>query len=371
MLTARYHDRIINSISLSDEEWATIRSESHHSGTSPLASPITGAPMHCKKRRDTGLRFFSCFTGGHDGLTEPETTHHVTLKRIIMETATAMGFNASVEHVHKDERQTVDWIADTYIERCSHWPLVFEVQWSKQSDEEFDRRTDRYHKDKVSVIWLDRHLKPDDLNDWMHDDKVPYIGRSLRLPLKQTDDGYKVYWDGDWHSVSHTVCLILRDRLRAYYTGIPIRLIPVNCWKCHRRIASWDCDGSVMFPAEGKPRIEEKYVTEVTEWMTSHRDLTGSASPCRFDDRYTKMSGTCYRAFICPYCRSVQGDFMRMEEIDGAVGMTVGAERHLGARVFGSPADPERNVARRISIVKSDNISMNQAIRILTGLDYC
>ncbi|MBT1162227.1 hypothetical protein [Bifidobacterium sp. SO1] len=248
MLTARYHDRIITSLTMTDEQWATIRGEAHHADTTPLSSPITGSPMHCKTRRDTGLRFFSCFVGGHDGLTEPETTHHVTLKRIIMETASAMGFDASVEHAHRDEAGDIDWIADTYIIRPDRRPLVFEVQWSYQTDEEFDRRTDRYHDAGIDVIWLDRHLKPEEAHEWRCYGKVSFTGRSLRLPLKQSEDGYMLYWDDAWHSVAHTVNLTLRDRLHAYYTGLSISVIPANCWKCHRPIATWSCDQSVMFP---------------------------------------------------------------------------------------------------------------------------
>ncbi|MBT1162228.1 hypothetical protein [Bifidobacterium sp. SO1] len=80
------------------------------------------------------------------------------------------------------------------------------------------------------------------------------------------------------------------------------------------------------------------------------------------------MSGTRYRAFVCPHCGGVQGDFMRMEEIDDAVTMSIGAERHLGVHVFGIPKIDEPAAPVQPSFER-ESMSVEQVARIISGLD--
>jgi hypothetical protein len=94
---------------------------------------------------------------GHEGTTEPETRYHIEAKRTVRDVAVSRGWAAEIEAVGPQ----CAWRADVLL----HGPegtnaaglyLAFEVQWSRQTVEDYVARTGRYAADGVEVVWLSR-----------------------------------------------------------------------------------------------------------------------------------------------------------------------------------------------------------------------
>lgn len=318
MLSGMYEGRRIVSLDLTDEEWAELCSAARHKEDGKLTSPITGDPMMCVHMQATGLRFFRMHPGGHDGLTERETEHHIRLKKQVYETAKRLGYKVDVEHPADDR----SWIADVYIQRRHHRPLAVEVQWSNQNDEKFKMRTDRYAGDGVDCLWLDAGL------DWPTverdcwggdpDTETTYpeawsgitpVDGVNRLPVNRHTE--LVRYDGAWHTAGETIADLLEGRLNMYHER-PARKLEyrVNrCYNCGQANYVWTFPDSERYPDPDRPRAEERFASIVSEWSArKHPGLPG----CYIAPRLIRSTGLAYRAFCCPRCHRTQGErFLR------------------------------------------------------------
>lgn len=108
MFTGIFNGEHICSLNMTDDEWKHVRKEARNHDAGKLTSPFSGEPMMCVQNSN-GLRFFRMHKGCHDGMTEPETQHHIRLKYEAMKAAREIGLKADVE-VPADDRR---WIAFT------------------------------------------------------------------------------------------------------------------------------------------------------------------------------------------------------------------------------------------------------------------
>lgn len=135
---------------LSDEEWAALRGSKAH-----LRFPcgVRALPWTSK----LGLRHFH-----HERLADcdvehrPESTEHLRTKAAIMLAARSVGWMARDEVPDGPERH---WVADVLAEKDGR-RIAFEVQWSRQTPTEYERRTDRYAADGVETVWFAAHASP-------------------------------------------------------------------------------------------------------------------------------------------------------------------------------------------------------------------
>lgn len=223
MFSGMYEGRRIVSVELDDEEWREIRKAARHMKDAKLVSPITGDPMMCVQNRN-GLRFFRMHPGGHDGLTEPETEHHLRLKKTVYETAKRLGYDVQME-VPGPGRE---WVADVLIRRPGMNPIAVEIQWSKQDEDKFQYRTERYRQAGIDCIWLYRGkgYRRSERDCWRlyggegphHTDAesswcgVEQHGGYLALPLSEIYE--TVRYDGAWHTAAQFVEDLLGERFR-------------------------------------------------------------------------------------------------------------------------------------------------------------
>lgn len=309
MFKCLYNGEYIRSFELSDEEWKKIRSLSHHAESSPLTSPYSHKPMHCVQR--SKIRFFRMFAGNESGETEPETLHHLRLKKKVLDTALSLGFDADIEVPAPDG----SWIADVLIQRPGRKPLAIEIQWSYQNSDEFIRRTQRYKESGVNCIWIYAGVKPDNCVVHAFDKEMfPVYGIRLddnviKIPLKRSDE--TVWFDGKWIDVSDFIGIALSRKMKITYAFPRIHSVDLyeqKCWHCSHPLLVWQSGDSGWFLHRYEPthRIEEDYTDAAIE---QYRQLGGVNTPAIIKSKYSKTIGRTYRAFVCPYCDAIQGDY--------------------------------------------------------------
>lgn len=144
-------ERVI-STRTSEEEWETLK---HASRDRSLLMAWSGEPCYPRVSK-TGLRHFAHYPGTDTGnLTWHETLEHLTLKDLVVQTAIELGWEARTEVPASDR----SWIADTLLTK-DHETIAIEIQWSRQSDEQYRYRQDRYKKAGIQCYWIARHSSP-------------------------------------------------------------------------------------------------------------------------------------------------------------------------------------------------------------------
>lgn len=346
MLRAEYDGRTVVSTELGDDEWAELRRSARNRADARLLSPITHDPMMCVEH-ESGLRFFRVFKGGNSGVGADESEHHIRMKSTAYTTAKRLGFEATVEQPADDG----SWIADVMVKRPGARPLAIEIQWSKQSSDEFRRRTDRYSAAGIDCIWLDAGI------DYRTVERDCWGGRAdaetcygnawsgiepsdgvIRLPVSRENEC--VRYDGAWHTVEETVEDLLGGRLRPDVLPRPeiVVLKDVRCPVCGRVCVGWKLDGSPFLP-RGMRRDEELYSRTVERFLAR---VGRVGDCCSVQSRTVPGGGGEYRAFCCPRC-------------NGTIAETLLASVGAGVRL----AVPGM---RTIEVMRSDGMPDHEAV---------
>lgn len=105
-----------------------------------------GHPMHAKVS-STGLRFFA-HDAGADCPSAGESFEHQVLKLLCADIARRCGWTAELEHPGPD------WRADMLATSPTGERIAFEVQLSQITPDEISRRTGRYERDGIRVVWI-------------------------------------------------------------------------------------------------------------------------------------------------------------------------------------------------------------------------
>ncbi|MGR5065026.1 competence protein CoiA [Photobacterium sp. DNB22_13_2] len=178
-LRATLDGSAVQSFNYSSNEWGQLKS-SYKSRTLTMACCGHKA---IPKTSKLGTRYFAHARRG-ECTSAPETADHLKLKTIVAKAAEDAGWQVTTEF----EGMTPGgekWVADVYCQRGDK-TMVFEVQWSHQSESEYLRRTEKYEASGINrVAWLYRdRANRDRLYD--QPDSLPKFG------FIPSDNGYVV-----------------------------------------------------------------------------------------------------------------------------------------------------------------------------------
>lgn len=326
MFTGIFNDEHICSLNMTDDEWKHVRKEARNHDAGKLTSPFSGEPMMCVQNRN-GLRFFRMHKGCHDGMTEPETQHHIRLKYEAMNAAREIGLKADVE-VPADDRR---WIADVMIEKDTK-RIAIEIQWSKQTDDDFEMRTKRYRKDGVSCIWFDANINPDrTVMNVIHDGNYVYddntneyhfydydaygfitVNGVVRIPVNKKTE--KAIICGHEYSISDVIKMLL---IKEGHSSISIpkphhmMLAEYSCRKCNAWHYAWKS-------MECNPYANKYYRIEQDAYyqnqIDKYAELIGytQSSPISFQSYKAwdiNKNNAYYMCYKCDSCGTITSDY--------------------------------------------------------------
>lgn len=186
-----------------------------------------GLPGYTRTSR-LGTQYFAHNPDG-DGCSAGETAQHLLAKSIIVRAAIDAGWDAHPEY------RGDGWIGDILVSKGTV-RIVFKVQGSRQSLEEFIFRQQRYERAGIGGAWLARHT--DGLEQ--PDPALPAFRLSGDTEMEATIDR-------DAMPLAEVVTRLLSHQVkfRRYVadsepSAAQIDIHLTNCWKCRKQFAVWN-----------------------------------------------------------------------------------------------------------------------------------
>ncbi|MBE8232242.1 MAG: hypothetical protein HAW67_00805 [Endozoicomonadaceae bacterium] len=148
-LRAVISEKTIHAFELAHEEWMHIKSTHKHIN---LLMPCCSRKAIPKTSR-LGTQYFAHAKKGNC-ISAPETKEHIYLKSLVANAAKRSGWDVITEYsgVTPDGEK---WIADVFCFK-GNAKIVFEIQWSHQGIEEYQRRAKKYAESGIRSAWLFR-----------------------------------------------------------------------------------------------------------------------------------------------------------------------------------------------------------------------
>ena len=140
---------------LEDAEWQRCIDISR-SHPDALIHRVTREQVYPRTSR-LGLRHFAHRSGTHG--TSPESMQHQVLKAVVARHLQEQGCTVDIEAPTPDG----SWIADVLTTSPTGARHAWEIQLSRQPDDEFRQRTNRYRDAGIETVWITPHT------DWLPD----------------------------------------------------------------------------------------------------------------------------------------------------------------------------------------------------------
>lgn len=299
------------SLALGAQEWTALKAALRARNATVLLS--CGLSGHPKTSR-LGTQFFAHDPGVGCGAHGPESAEHLMAKQQIVQAARVAGWSAEPE-VAGD-----GWVADVLAERGAA-RVAFEVQWSRQSAEEYRARQRRYDDAGIRGAWFVRH-------------KV-----SVPTPPDQALPAFVLEADGNAMAVivgpvrmplGEAVTRLLTRRIgfRAHVsTGepstVPVAYHRTSCHRSSRPYLVWEvgdetitgaCGTSLIWPEAAPMCSLDRPEASHAVLMAGRQVTVDTGIPlARLQRTHTGQGGRTYTAFRCPHCGYPFGDFFLAE----------------------------------------------------------
>ncbi|MEO0378560.1 MAG: competence protein CoiA family protein [Cyanobacteria bacterium P01_A01_bin.17] len=147
-LKARLNGKEIAAYSYDDQAWKRLKAAYSKNRLQMACCDRDAVPKTSK----LGTQYFAHKKKG-DCATAPETKEHLFLKDLVARTATKYGWQVETESAG----QTPDgeeWVADVLCSKRQR--MAIEIQWSRQSKEEYEHRQQKYKSSDITCVWLYR-----------------------------------------------------------------------------------------------------------------------------------------------------------------------------------------------------------------------
>lgn len=305
---------------LEDAEWQRCIDISR-SHPDALIHRVTREQMYPRTSR-LGLRHFAHRAGMHG--TNPESMQHQMLKAVIAHHLQEQGCTVDIEAPAPD----ASWIADVLTTSPTGARHAWEIQLSRQAEDEFRQRTDRYRDAGIETVWITPHT-----------DRLPEGIDAIHTPIRKS-----TRLSACVEALQETVTLVrglcrvessatLADALTGIISGAirhshPITTVsvyPDECWKCGAWSTAWMIAG-VYLPGppepgysfqEMTPAMFEKAEAErrdpailnLVDALVREHNLPPRVIPRLRDSR---TAGRTYLGQTCPTCGALWGDMYRV-----------------------------------------------------------
>lgn len=329
-LTAVHNGKPVVSIFMTDDDWAQLRikasmGELNMSCGTPAITRVSSPGL----RHFAHKRAVEC---GHPGCSE--TPQHQAAKAAVARAAVAAGWNVTIEHRAPDG----EWVADVLAEKDGR-RVALEIQWSRQSAEDFSWRQERYRRAGVECFWfIHRRNRSTALEA-----KVPFAvltGDSAPFGIEATGDIFTDEGPALEAAVAEALDGTDVDEALIRIAEVEFNLDPMDCTLCGQASTTWRisslrgdtlCGKTIQIPGEYKMWSTEKhealFVPEAAAALAAAPEEEGPWPPLtRLRMFHSRTAGTTYLAQGCAHCaRGVYGDFFVSQSFGTLVAVKVQA----------------------------------------------
>jgi len=148
-LKALLNNLVVHSFEYGSEEWKCLKSSPDKLNLFMPCCESRAIP----KTSILGTQYFAHSKKGECS-TAPESKEHLYLKYCIAQIAKQNGWKVATEYSGQTPNGEI-WVADVFCQKGNK-KLVFEIQWSYQSLDEYKRRNQKYKASGVRCAWLYR-----------------------------------------------------------------------------------------------------------------------------------------------------------------------------------------------------------------------
>lgn len=299
----------------SDVAWIELRKTNNKSNH--LKMPCCGAPV-VLKRSKLGLRYFAHKQTGQDACSaKPETMEHLQAKMAIVEGVQRAGWLAKTEY-NGITPSNECWRADVLAEKGQE-KIVFEVQWSKQSIEETERRQKKYAESGVSAVWLFKQY------DVPVQEDIP----AFRIKSDNSKNEFLIDIPiSRMHEIKihDFVSAVLNKRIKFFpILGVNIQLRVYagysKCWRCKKRTGVIT---DLEFATQSLLNSADDLSTDIYELSrlpggerfilsTISHELLRKHGVGEMKQRFSGTVGSSYFSNGCCHCDALQGQFFEHE----------------------------------------------------------
>lgn len=222
------------------------------------------------------------------GTTAPETAYHLIGKEALRRVGEAHGWDMRIEESSEDGA----WRADVYGIK-GHIHVAFEIQWSRQSDDTYHYRTQRYAADGIGVVWFSRHpVANGDVYNL-----IPIVGEQLEeYDEEDPYKGHRMYIGGKDFEESlapiFVAAEVMYQRPWVDDARVHARTHPYACEQCSTPFLWFDAS-DMPFGA----------VVDGRQWHEA-------AEAARFAAGALKGQGSRFGGWACPTCSTPASDFL-------------------------------------------------------------
>lgn len=286
------------------------------------------------KTSPLGTRFFAHQRRGTCNF-QPESKEHLLAKDTIARAALSIGWIAETEARSLESKP--EWIADVLCSRPGRAARVaFEVQWTRQTQLESERRQAAYKAAGVRALWLMRQADVPVSRDVpaFRLVSVPGATSKFQVWLPSSLHPSILEWrskdnDGDWGQ-RVDLATFVRGALSGALKFAPIvdevvpvsiQLVSTDCWKCRasiRVVRSFDVRSEERWKgfegfSFGLGELEE--LPDWKEWIRSHvpPERLAALGAGEIKLRYSKTMSNRYLSNGCMHCGALQGRFFEHE----------------------------------------------------------
>jgi len=303
-LKAKIEGKAVISIGLSDDEWDNLKKVARFSKSSIKLLCCDSSPY--LRISKLGTKHFVHKTKNNCNW-KPESIDHLRLKEIIFNVCKENGWNVETEYSFNN------WIADIFATKGTT-KLAFEIQLSRQTDEETKRRQEKYRKDGINGIWFFRYI-PQSLKVDNENPAFKLIKKDgnyfLSIGLNEIEIGtaIKNFLDGD-----------IEYRKKLTYKKNQIAQIfkfEMKCWRCGKIIPVISvysyyishcghelCNTSIS---------DEDLGMEIASLQKKGLKELNDLAP--IEKRYSKTMGNSYYSNGCKFCGAIVGEWFLQDEL--------------------------------------------------------
>ncbi|MEO9851890.1 MAG: competence protein CoiA family protein [Reichenbachiella sp.] len=307
------------SVDLSSEEWTELKALKRNSSKT-IILPCCNQEGNMRTSKLGLNHFYHRVTDGCNY--KAESPQHLKSKMEIIKACKKNNWKAIPEFAEKD------WIADVLA--CNDdRRIAFEVQWSKQTTDETQRRQERYKDSNVKGCWFMKTI-PKELRYW---DRHPKPSQELPIFRIYESDNKVLMVDLE------LVQLTLLEFVDSLFNGkvkfcevhstqprqsMSIKFYEKSCWKCHKEQHSYNIDRGLITKCGDELHVDsdlwdggslEKHPSIIEAIKNFQKTERGKHLKIgEVKGRYSKTANETYLSFGCYYCDAIFGDWFRMEE---------------------------------------------------------
>jgi hypothetical protein len=300
-----------------NEKWKDLV-RSARSGAVEVRLPGCNSPGHPRIRK--GLQHFAHNPGTGQVCTVhgAESAAHLHAKWIICQAARQAGWSADIEHAGQG------WIADVLAwQERSGIKVALEVQWSRQTFDDYRTRQQSYKDCGVRAAWFARHTAHLQMND----SDVPIFELT-----RDDSDEFGVHLCGRTLPLPEVVTRLLtgqvkrREQLTSDHAQISVDVYDHPCYKCGCLCLVWNVQRVEVAGRCGQPYPYD--LSRGSMWEgdrpEASREVRNAVTPVARDRdlptailsiRYSNTVRHRYMAFSCPHCHALFGDFPLRQDL--------------------------------------------------------